>query len=367
MTLNIPYPPDYGGMIDCFHRIRSLSEEGVRVHLHAYEYGRQHSKELETLCSSVNYYLRDTSSKRHLSIRPYSVVSRNSDQLLKNLLKDDYPVLFDGIQTTTLLNDPALAARIKVVRIHNIEPRYYLTLARYERNFFRKIYYMLEAAKLWRYESILSGADYLATISIVDQDHYNRKFKNSVLIPSSHQFDNVVGMPGSGDFILYHADLSVNENASVAEYLISKVFSKLPYNCIIAGRKPPDRLVSDISRNGNIKIISDPSAETMEELIRNAHINVIPTMAANGFKLKLLISLFSGRHCVVNSTTVNGSGLYSLCHIADTGEKMVLKIKSLMEKPFTEEMIEERKKILAKNYDNKVNAERLMRLLFPED
>jgi hypothetical protein len=201
----------------------------------------------------------------------------------------------------------------------------------------------------------------------VDHDHYNRKFKNSVLIPSSHPYDNIISQPGLGDFILYHADLSVNENASVAEYLITKVFSGLPFNCIIAGRKPPAWIVSDIPHNGNIKLISDPSAETMEELIRNAHINVIPAMAANGFKLKLLISLFCGRHCVVNSTTINGSGLYSLCHIADTGKKMVQKINSLMEKPFTEEIIEERRKILVKNYDNKVNAGKLMRLLFPED
>ncbi len=103
----------------------------------------------------------------------------------------------------------------------------------------------------------------------------------------------------------------------------------------------------------------------MDKLIRNAHINVIPTMAANGLKLKLLISLYCGRHCVVNSTTINGSGLYSLCHIADTEEKLVQKINSLMGKPFTEEMIEERRKILIKNHDNKVNARRLITLLFP--
>jgi hypothetical protein len=226
---------------------------------------------------------------------------------------------------------------------------------------------MLEAAKLRKYESILSGSDYLATVSIVDHDHYNRRFKNSVLIPSSHQYDNIVCKPGSGDFILYHADLSVNENVAVAEYLISKVFSRMPVHCIIAGRKPPARIVSDISHHDNIKLIPDPSTDTMDELIRNAHINVIPTMAANGLKLKLLISLYCGRHCVVNSTTINGSGLYSLCHIADSGEKMVHKINSLMEKPFTEEMIEERSKILVKNHDNNVNALKLISLLFPED
>jgi len=366
VTLNIPYPPDYGGMIDCFHRIRMLSKKGVNIHLHAFEYGREHSKELESICKIVNYYRRDTSSKRHFSLLPYSVVSRSSDELLRNLLKNDYPVLFDGIQTTILLNNPALAGRTKVVRIHNIEPVYYRSLARYERNFLRKMYYLIEGAKLSRYESILSGADYLATLSITDHEYYNRKFKNSVLIPTSHQFDNIVCKPGSGDFILYHADLSVNENEAVAGFLISKVFSRLSVNCIIAGRKPSLRISTQISHHPNIELISDPANETMEELIMNAHINVIPSMASNGFKLKLLLSLYCGRHCIVNNATVNGSGLYCLCHIADYGEKMVSKINQLMGKPFTEEMIEERRTILSKNYNNLLNANRLMNLLFSE-
>ena len=68
----------------------------------------------------------------------------------------------------------------------------------------------------------------------------------------------------------------------------------------------------------------------------------------------------------MNSTTINGSGLYSLCHIADTGEKMVQKINGLIEKPFTREMIEERKKILVRNHDNEVNAIKLIGLLFPD-
>jgi len=354
-------------MIDCYYRIRSLHIAGIKIHLHAYEYGRSHSKEIEAFCSSVNYYPRDISSKRQFSLLPYSVVSRRSDQLLTNLLKDVYPILFDGIQTTIFLDDPALAERTKAVRIHNIEPRYYNTLARYEKNIARKLYYFIEALRLWKYEKILKKSQYLMTVSIVDHEYYNSRFHNSVLIPSSHPYDSVGCTEGTGDFVLYHGDLSVNENVAVAGFLISKVFSKIHFPCIIAGKKPPENLKTIISKYANIKLIPDPDTETMDNLIRNAHINVIPTMAANGLKLKLLISLYCGRYCVVNSTTINGSGLYSLCHIADTGEKMVQKITDLMGKPFTQEMIEERRKVLAKNHDNKVNAARLIRLLFPED
>ena len=172
-------------MIDCYHRIRSLKNSGIKIHLHAYEYGRPPSKELEELCSSVVYYPRIISFKQHFSFLPYSVISRNSKQLLEDLLKDDFPILFDGIQTTIFLANPLLAGRKKVVRIHNTEPHYYLTLAQYEKNLLKKAYYIMEAIKLSRYE-ILRKSDHLLTLSFVDQDYYNSRFHNSILLASFH-------------------------------------------------------------------------------------------------------------------------------------------------------------------------------------
>ncbi|MCX6328349.1 MAG: glycosyltransferase family 1 protein, partial [Bacteroidia bacterium] len=90
ITLNIPYPADYGGMIDSFHRIRSLNKLGINIHLHCFEYGRPHSRELETLCKTVNYYPRRTFILNHYSLLPYNVFSRRSYRLLKDLMKDDF-------------------------------------------------------------------------------------------------------------------------------------------------------------------------------------------------------------------------------------------------------------------------------------
>jgi len=366
VTFNIPYPPDYGGIIDCYHRIRTLNNAGIRVHLHAFEYGRCQSKELEAICDNVKYYHRDTSTTRHFSSQPYSVLSRKSDQLKGDLMKDDFPILFDGIQTTLNLDDPALTNRKKVVRVHNIEPRYYLTLMKYENNILRKLYYWTEAARLRKYEKILRKADHLLTVSIVDHDYYNRKFGNSVMMPLFHPYDHVDIAAGHGEYILYHADLSVNENMAVAKYLITDIFSKVHHRCIIAGKNPSAHLATMISRYGNINLVPDPDNEKMDSLIRNAHINILPTMASNGMKLKLLISLYRGRHCIVNSNTINGSGLYSLCHVADSSGEMISNISDFMDQSFTEDMIEERRRVLAKNYDNKVNAGKLIDILFPE-
>src|SRR4030042_5624013 len=125
-------------MIACFHRIRSLYNIGIGISLHVFEYGRSQSRELESFCNSVNYYPRNTSLHKHLSFLPYSVFSRNSGELLENLLKYNHPVLFDGIQTTLYLDHPALSERKKAVRIHNIEQNYYHTLVRFEQYFIKK-------------------------------------------------------------------------------------------------------------------------------------------------------------------------------------------------------------------------------------
>ena len=59
VSFDVPYPPDYGGVIDVFYKIKALSELGVKVHLHCFEYGRGQQNELNKICSSVTYYKRN--------------------------------------------------------------------------------------------------------------------------------------------------------------------------------------------------------------------------------------------------------------------------------------------------------------------
>ncbi|MCX6283192.1 MAG: mannosyltransferase, partial [Bacteroidetes bacterium] len=37
VSFDIPYPPDYGGVIDVYYKIKTLSEAGVKIHLHCFE------------------------------------------------------------------------------------------------------------------------------------------------------------------------------------------------------------------------------------------------------------------------------------------------------------------------------------------
>ncbi len=85
ITLNIPYPPDYGGMIDSYYRIKALNSLGIRIHLHCFQYGRLPSDELESLCETVNYYPRKSGFLHLFSSLPYIISTRQAKELLENL------------------------------------------------------------------------------------------------------------------------------------------------------------------------------------------------------------------------------------------------------------------------------------------
>ena len=41
VCFDVPHPPDYGGVIDIYYKVKSLHELGIKVHLHCYQYGSQ--------------------------------------------------------------------------------------------------------------------------------------------------------------------------------------------------------------------------------------------------------------------------------------------------------------------------------------
>ncbi len=350
-------------MIDTYYRIQTLHNLGVQIHLHCFEYGRHHSKELESLCESINYYPRRSGPLQHFTLMPYIVASRKSRILLNNLLRNDYPVLFDGLHSTYYINHPVLSNRIKLVRVHNIEHRYYRNLVKQEPHLIKKIYFFTESLKLKQYEKVLGKTDYVLPISLGEHEYFDNEYHNSVFLPPFHPYNRSESLPGTGEYILYHGDLSINENVAISEFLISDVFSKVPFHCIIAGKNPPSKLTIKTSSYKNIRIIPDPDNDEMNRLIKDAHINILPALASEGFKIKLLIALYAGRHCLVNNIMIKENKLGSLCNITDSGEDMVKKILLLMNLPFTTEIMHKREAVLSEYFDNIRNANRILALI----
>lgn len=363
VAFNIPYPPDYGGVIDVFYKIKALAESGVSVYLHCFEYDRPQASELEKYCAKVFYYPRKHGVRYQLSSKPYIVITRNNNQLLSNLSSKNYPILFEGLHTCLNLDNQVLNNHLKLVRTHNVEHEYYLNLYKAERNIFKKVFFRMEACKLKRYEKVLTNASHLLCISPNDNFYFDHKYGNSHFIPAFHPFSEIKSKPGRGKYILFHGNLSVSENIQAVEYLVKNVFSKINLPVIIAGKNPKANLSNKIRQHSNIQLISNPKNEQMEALIQNSHICLLPTFQDTGLKLKLLASLFSGRFCIANSPMIHRTGLEHLCHQADTPKEMIDCVNELFDQEFTSDEIEKRKLILEDTFSNHRNALNIIKLI----
>jgi len=363
VAFNIPYPPDYGGVIDIYYKIKALAESGVSVYLHCFEYDRPQAIELEKYCTKVFYYPRKYGIRYQLSTKPYIVITRNNNQLLNNLSSNNFPILFEGHHTCLYLDNELLKSQLRLVRTHNVEHEYYLNLYKAERNIFKKVFFRMEACKLKRYENVLKNASDLLCISPNDNLYFDRKFGNSHFIPAFHPFNEIKSKEGRGEYILFHGNLSVAENLQAVDYLIQNVFSKISQPVIIAGKNPSERLVQKIQKLSNVQLVSNPENDQMENLIQNSHICLIPTFQDTGLKLKLLASLFSGRFCIANQPMIHKTGLEHLCRQADTPTEMINCVNEIFQMEFTSEEIEKRKLILEDTFSNHRNALKIKKLI----
>ena len=360
IDFTVPYPADYGGVIDLFWKLPALQKAGVQIHLHCFNYGRGEQKELNKYCVSVQYYQRNTGVKGFSASIPYIVSSRKNELLFNNLLQDDYPIFMEGVHSTYLLNDKRFKQRKKFVRIHNVEYDYYNHLAQTASSFVKKMYYLRESKLLKNYEfSMAKKATAFWGVTKKDVDVYRNELgcNNIDFLPLylPNNWDIQI-KEGIGGYCLYQADLSVDANERAAIWLLKEVFSTMELPLVIAGKNPSEKLEQLAHSFNHTCIVANPNEQEMQDMIAKAHINILPSYSNTGIKLKLLNALFNGRHCVVNDATVEGTGLEKLCHIANDATTMQHTIEQLFSQSFSNCEIGMRKELLNKIFNNDNNA-----------
>ncbi|MDR2470085.1 MAG: glycosyltransferase family 1 protein [Tannerella sp.] len=367
VSFTVPWPANYGGAIDIYYKLKALHECGVRIHLHCFMYDREPAPELETLCEKVYYYRRRTGLCANVTYLPYNVYSRKDETLVHNLLQDGHPILFEGLHSCYYMGDKRLENRFRIFRECNIEHDYYREIARAERNPVRKLFHAVEAIRFALYEKTAAAADLIIAVSESDAAYLRRTFPRHRVefVPCFHGNKEITAQAGQSDCLLYHGKLSVKENEKAALFLIRHVFNRMPCRCVIAGMNPSAALLKAAAGSPNITVEANPAVERIEKLIREAQVNTLVTFQGTGLKLKLLNSLFSGRHALVNSLMLTGSGLESLCHVADTPEAMRRLCLELLSTPFDDSDVEARKTRLLPAFSDKYQAERLVEMIFP--
>ena len=364
VSFDIPYPPDYGGVIDIYYKIKALNSAGIKIHLHCFYYGRKKSFKLESICSNINYYRRYRNPLHYFSKQPFIVRTRTSKQLIINLLNNDSPILFEGLHSCFYLTHPRLKNRKKIVRTHNVEHNYYNKIAQAEPNLFKKKYFISEGRKLREFEKRLEQADIIASISESDTAYFSSMYSGVVHTPVFHGNESVNIKTGKGDYALYHGNLAVPENENAALYLVHKVFNDINVKLIISGRKPSNRLLTAVNKTSNVLIEPDIPSADLINLINNAQINILPTSQSTGIKLKLINTLYNGRHCIVNSKMITDKGIDECCIVADSAEQMKKAVLEYANRELSSKSIINRIKILENNYSNTKNADNLISKVF---
>ena len=366
VCLDVPYPPDYGGVFDLFYTIKSLFEAGIKIHLHCFEYGRGKKTELETYCVEVVYYTRNTGHKGMSMSIPYMVSSRANDDLLTNLLKDDHPILLEGLQCSYFLSTGKLDDRKVILRLYNVEFRYYRQLANQTRSWLKKIHFWNESRLLKKYERSIANKCLILAVTENDVRDYKTIFdaRQIAYQPVFVGWNFPLCQEGIGTFCLYHGNLSVPENEKVAVWLLEEIFSDLEIPFVIAGKNPSPLLENLAHKKQNTCLVANPSEKEMFDLIQKAQVNILPSFTTTGIKFKFLYSVFCGRHCIVNEEMIEGTKLESACHIASGADAFKSILLQLYRKPFEDEEINLRENLMHHYYNNGENAKRLIQWIW---
>lgn len=364
ISFDNPFPPNYGGVIDVFYKIKALHSIGVEVHLHCFvdEIPADYSV-LKEYTASVFFYLRKNKFWSYFQSKPFSVHSRFSNELIHRLHQDNFPILFEGLQTTSMLNNFNNKSRKLFLRLHNNEEKYYSGISKSEKNIFKKSIYWLESKKYKHFQkSVFNQFEKVFTLSKSENKTVNLSSNNSIYVPVFHGNNKVNQFSDKGKFALYHGDLRISDNKRALDFLIS-IFKELPnFKFVIAsnsGRKKVAKQIKDVS---TISFVEAKDHVILKELFEQTHLHVLYSFQQSGTKLKVINSLFNGRFCLINSNIVDDEQIQNLCYLAETKGEFKSKIVELMQQKF--DQTETRSKVLNEILNDVENAKIIANSIF---
>ncbi len=302
------YPPNTGGRIVVYNKIKYLSEMGHKIYLFCIIdsddeiYYQQN--EMKGLCFFAKYYNR---KKRRIVkytnsiFYPFSVVSRTSSVIEKDLQNTLNHEKIDIIwcempQMANNLKGLRFGEETKVVLSQqNVEFLSMRSYAKKINNPFKRIIYEIEAFKLKVFEeSLIKSGLFNAYVFVSDKDlNFFKK---------EHNLENVplnlcpIGAEDHGDLkrndsnnIIIVGKMSYIPNVDGIIWFCDNVWPKVCHKnanvrLFIVGKDPDDRIMRRISD----KITVTGTVESVEPYYLNAAVACIPIFSGGGVKTKLI-------------------------------------------------------------------------------
>lgn len=365
ISFNYPYPPSYGGIIDVYYKIKALSDIGIKINLHCFvdTIPETVDPEIKSITENVFFYKKKKNPLHYFSTVPFAAVIRNSDELFKNLMAIQAPILFEGLQTTPIISRLKNKGYKLYLRFHNNEAEYYKGLSSSEKNIFKKIIFKVESLKYTHYQKkLLKEFEGVFCLSEKEFNEVHSYSNNARLIHIFHGNVSVKSLDQKGDYFLFHGDLSISDNKKALEETIS-MFKKLPqHQLVVASDRAGEDLKKKINHIANISLVPIETTENLHHLFENAHANILLSYQNSGTKVKLFNALYNSRFVIINQNITDDSALMGLCHFGSNSDEILQRITETATRSYHEN--ESRKEVLERNYSDSAKAEEMAKVIF---
>ncbi len=333
ISLDTPYPDNYGGTKDIWQRLLLLKRAGHTLHLLAcckderrHQIFADHERGQAMFASVLVLPTRGLASV--LSVYPFGVASRKLKPTQVAVVAKAFggiafdAVEIEGLQALLTFQSVRRVIQFKrsYVRAFNRESAYQYNLARAEVKILHKIVYYLDALKFWFFERYGRWAKVVDAILFISSDeigHRNfRRVRRQLLI--SPVFAQVAPKALADDFasrdnlFLYVGNLRLKDNemaARMAFQVLRPMLEQHHWKFMICGLCDDPSLLADLCQHPLVEAQFNVTPQDLALLYRRSKIFACFSTNQAGVKLKLIEALQMGLPIFANHEAVAGSQL----------------------------------------------------------
>lgn len=377
VCFDLPLPPWYGGTEEIDVKIRCLLDLGVTLHVHALVWPSVirsgNLPDWHQRVASLRCYPRRWLVGPH-DTRPWSLISRSSSDLIRNLQNEPGSILLEGWQCADVLRSPSLQKRNIWVRSHNIESNYYRMQADSTSGWMKKIHFTLEA---WRWRCFerslpqwMAEEKRRGILSICPSEtfYWNSHHLPAYYVPAFADLTDrlelpeqvPVTRPKEGPYALYHGRLDIAENIRAIHFLLDRVDFPRNLPLMIAGSRIPDAVRAKVYSQKEISLVDTPSSSQMQDLLRHATVHCIPCYGMAGLRFKIIHAMLGFGHVLVSREGVDGMPWAEWLTVVESEADWEHKLLEAMQSPPDPERVAARQAWVRQHFDGLSNASKIL-------
>jgi len=165
-------------------------------------------------------------------------------------------------------------------------------------------------------------------------------------------------------FLLYHGRLDIPDNRQAVQNVL-RLASQCPeFSWVVAGSKAPSALIRQMQAMPALQWVDTPDDKTLDALVQNAAVHVIPSKGRAGLRIKMIHALMWTGHVLVHRDAVEGLPWARWVTTVDQDGDWTQMLRMAMAMPPDSTKLEQRHQEIRDHFDPRQNAGRLFDLVF---